>query len=397
MYYSRDIEQEIKQNIDNDYILLLLGARQVGKTTVIRKFYELLNDKNQCFFINLENPEYKALLNQHPENLFKIIGTSVAKEKIFIFIDEIQYLDNPTNFLKFIYDEYKTKVKLIVTGSSAFYIDNKFKDSLSGRKKIFNLYTLNFGEFLRFKGEKQIYKILSEKKKVSLIYKQKFDSYFSEYITYGGYPRVVLEENFDEKKNILESMSYDYIKKDIYESKISDEEKYFSLMKILAHQCGGLVNANELSSILGLSQPTIENYLYVMQKSFHVALINPFYKNIRKEISKMKKVYFYDLGLRNQLIGNFQNIEFRSDKGEYLENIFFKEFLFKEKINNIKYWRTINQNEVDFIINEKKAFEIKFSEKLIKQSKYKLFKEKFPDIDLEFVTFNSLKEKYIYV
>jgi len=397
MYYLRDIERKIKQNIDNDYILLLLGARQVGKTTVIRKFYELLNDKNQCFFINLENPEYKALLNQHPENLFKIIGASVAKEKIFIFIDEIQYLDNPTNFLKFIYDEYKTKVKLIVTGSSAFYIDNKFKDSLSGRKKIFNLYTLNFGEFLEFKGEKQIYKILSGKKDLPLIYKQKFDLLFSEYITYGGYPRVVLEESFDEKKNILEAMSYDYIKKDIYESKISDEEKYFSLMKILAHQCGGLVNANELSSILGLSQPTIENYLYVMQKSFHIALVNPFYKNIRKEISKMKKVYFYDLGLRNQLIGNFQNIEFRSDKGEYLENIFFKEFLFKEKINSIKYWRTINQNEVDFIINEKHAFEIKFSEKLIKQSKYKLFKEKFPDIDLEFVTFNSLKEKYIYV
>lgn len=397
MYYSRDIEQKIMQNIDNDYILLLLGARQSGKTTVIRKFYELLNDKNQCFLINLENPEYKALLNQHPDNLYKIIELNSGKEKIFVFIDEIQYLDDPTNFLKFIYDEYKDKIKLIVTGSSTFYIDNKFKDSLTGRKKIFNLYTLNFGEFLRFKGEKQIYKIFSEKKKVPLIYKQKFDSYFSEYITYGGYPRVVLEENFDEKKNILESMSYDYIKKDIYESKISDEEKYFSLMKILAHQCGGLVNANELSSVLGLSQPTIENYLYVMQKSFHIALINPFYKNIRKEISKMKKVYFYDLGLRNQFLGSFQNIEFRSDKGEYLENVFFKEFLFKEKINNIKYWRTINQNEVDFVINEEKAFEIKFSISLIKQSKYKLFKEKFPDIDLEFVTYNSLKEKYIYV
>jgi len=390
MYVERNIESDILKNIKNDYILLILGARQTGKTTILKRIFKDLEDQYICSFINLENIEYKRLLNEHPKNLNKIIQQNSTRKKHIVFIDEIQYLKDPSNFLKFHYDENKESIKLIVAGSSAFYINKKFKDSLTGRKKIFYLRTLNFIEFLRFKNENKILNIVLSDKSIPFLFKDKLEQLFMEYIIFGAYPRVVLENDYKEKKDILENMSFDYIKKDIFDANIQNEEKYFDLFKILAHQCGQLVNLNELANCLNLSQPTIEKYLYVMQKSFHIALIKPFYKNIRKELTKMKKVYFYDLGLRNQLVSNFDNIEIREDKGMLLENIFFREVLFKEKLDNIKYWRTINKNEVDFIINEKEAFEIKFSEKNIKKTKYKIFQKNFPNIVLKFITFEKI-------
>jgi len=147
---------------------------------------------------------------------------------------------------------------------------------------------------------------------------------------------------------------------------------------------------NELVNTFNLSLPTVEKYIYIMQKSFHIALIRPYYTNIRKELSKMPKVYFYDLWFRNSLIKNFENISFRQDKWNYFENIVWREFLFKYWIENIKYRRTQAKNEVDFIINEKKAYEVKFSKNLIKESKYKLFRENYRDFDLEFLVFDEV-------
>ena len=145
-----------------------------------------------------------------------------------------------------------------------------------------------------------------------------------------------------------------------------------------------------IANTFDLSLPTVEKYIYIMQKSFHIAIIRPFYKNVKKELTKMPKIYFYDLGFRNSLLKNFENINLRSDKWSFLENIYFRKFLLKYGLENINFWRTQNKNEVDFIINEKKAIEIKFNEKLIKTSKYELFRKNYPDFDLEFFTFNNL-------
>ncbi len=130
---------------------------------------EVAEQDSLCYFLNLENPEYKKRLNEHPENLYEIIGMRPNKNvgKHYIFIDEIQYLDNPSNFLKYIYDEYRGQTKLVVSGSSSFYIDRKFRDSLTGRKKVFNLYGLNFGEFLRFKEEKKLEKLVLSGAKIN--------------------------------------------------------------------------------------------------------------------------------------------------------------------------------------------------------------------------------------
>ena len=385
---TRKIFNKIYENIDNNQILLLIWARQVWKTTLMKQIQNKIKVNYKTYFLNLEDFEIKDFLNKHPNKLFEITW-STPDEKQIIFIDEIQYLDNPTNFLKYIYDEYKDNVKLIVSWSSSFYIDQKFRDSLIWRKKIFNIYTLDFEEFLDFKNELELKKIYTENEKIPLLYKSKFEILFLEYITYWGYPEIVQIKNNDEKIERLASFTQDYIKKDIYDSNIADIQKFLAILKTLASQTWELLNMNEIANTFDLSLPTVEKYIYIMQKSFHIAIIRPFYKNVKKELTKMPKIYFYDLGFRNSLLKNFDNINLRSDKWNFLENIYFREFLFKYGLENINFWRTQNKNEVDFIINEKKAYEIKFNEKLIKASKYELFKKNYPDFDLEFLTFNN--------
>lgn len=390
----RKIFNKLFQEIDNNLILLLIWARQVGKTTILKQLRDKIKNNTTTYFLNLEDPEIKALLNTHPNKLFEITWSN-ENEKQVIFIDEIQYLKDPTNFLKYIYDEYKDNIKLIVSWSSSFYIDQKFRDSLIWRKKVFNIYTLDFEEFLDFRWEEKIRDILFVDKKLPILYKSKIDKLFLDYITYSWYPEIVLLNDNQKKIERLSDFTLDYIKKDIYDSNIADIDKFLAILKVLAHQSWELLNMNEIANTFNLSLPTVEKYIYIMQKSFHIALVRPFYSNIRKELSKMPKVYFYDLWFRNSLLKNFENINFRQDKWWYFENIVFREFLFKFWVENIKYWRTQSKNEVDFIINENKAFEVKFNKNLIKESKYKLFRENYPSFDLEFIVFEDFIKDFI--
>ena len=194
-----------------------------------------------------------------------------------------------------------------------------------GRKFLFEVYPLNFDEFLIFNGNQDLLK--KKNKKLTIFYKDKLLELWEKYLIYGGYPKVVLEENDESKKIMLEEIGISYTKKDIIEAGIKNVDKYFSLLKILAAQTGRLVNSQELANTLGLAHKTIEEYLYVMRKSYQVAFINPFHKNLRKELTKMPKVYYYDLGLRNFFLNNYDKINNRFDRGFYLENIAFKEFL----------------------------------------------------------------------
>jgi uncharacterized protein len=380
----REITKKIKENLDNDLMLIIVGARQTGKTTILKQLYTEEKEKNK-FFINLENLELLEILNVHPDNLFKITNTN-SNTKQIIFIDEIQYLNNPTNFLKYIYDEYKGFRKIIATGSTSFYIDNKFKDSLLGRKRIFNLYTLTFREFLNLKNEVD----LINKDKFSMMDYKKIENLFSEYITYGGYPAVVNAKNIEEKKLILQEIGLDYIKKDIFESKLQSQEKYYSILRIIANNVGSLFNANDISKTLKISSLTVDNYLYVMQKSFHVSFLRPFYNNVKKELTKMPKAYFLDLGLRNYFCKNFENIEMRNDKGFFLENIIFREFLIKYGIDNIKFWRTQDQHEIDFVINEDLAVEVKFDKEKFNIKKYSKFTDNYPNIKLKCMDYKDI-------
>lgn len=390
MSIIRDLTLKIQKYLQTDEILLLIGARQAGKTTILRQIEDILKKQNQdCYFLNLEDPDYLSLLNQSPKNLFRIFPLDL-KKRSFLLMDEIQYLDNPSNFLKYFYDEYRGKIKIIASGSSAFYLDKKFKDSLAGRKRIFYVLTLSFKELLRFKDENELSK--KNLRKLTFSEKEKIIRYWQEYLIYGGYPRVVLA-SLEEKEEILRDIAYSYIKKDIYEANIRQDEIFYRLFKILASQIGNLVNASELASTLGGSKTSIDNYLYVMQKSFHIRLISPFFKNIRKEITKMPKVYFLDLGLRNFFLKNFRLYQEREDGGALLENALFRQLLEKYRFDDIKFWRTIQKNEVDFVVEEKTAFEVKVQPKMFKKKNYKAFFENYPEIKFSLVSFNVQEKK----
>jgi len=391
MLYLRDILSDIKKVISAEEFIILTGARQVGKTSLLVLLKKYIEKKKETgYYFNLENRTTLNLLNEHPFNLFELLPQS--KRKLYVFIDEIQYLDDPTNFLKLLYDEKRDKVKVIVTGSSSFYIDKKFKDSLVGRKFLFEIYPLNFDEFLVFNNETDL---LSQKgQKLTLYYKRKLLKLWNDYLTYGGYPKVALAEDDDMRKIMLEEIGSSYIKKDIRDAGIKNTDKYFSLLKILADQTGALVNSQELSNTLNVAHNTIEDYLYVINKSYQVAFLKPFYGNLRKELTKMPKVYFYDSGLRNFFLNNYISINKRVDKGSCLENIVFKELLEKIRdVNKIKFWRTQDKKEIDFVI-DKEALEIKFNTKGEKKEKYKQFIEQYPDIKFNFLGFNDILNKF---
>jgi uncharacterized protein len=383
MFKKREIENKILQNIDNNKVILILWARQVWKTTILKKIKDDIEKQwKETFYFNLEKYLHKDFFNKDPENILELVWNN--KNIKYVFIDEIQLLDNPSNFLKLLYDEHKDHIKLIVTWSSAFYIDKKFKDSLAGRNKIFYMYSLNFREFLIFKKKD---KLLNElcKKETWLYYKHDIIKLYKEYITYWGYPDVVLANSISEKIEILSDIANTYLKKDIFEANIKYEEKYFFILKILASQIWNLLNVNEISNTVNLPSTTVEKYIYVMRKSFHIATIKPFFeKNIRKELTKMTKVYFFDIWLRNYFINNFEPLDFRIDIWSVLENLVYINLIINTSFDEIKFWRTQNKNEVDFVIErEKKAYEVKTNLKKFDEKKYKLFKNTYDNFTLE--------------
>ena len=394
------ISEKIIKHLDDKRYSILIGARQVGKTTVVKQVKDYLLSKNEmAVFITFEDPEILKAINDHPENIFKYAvhpASLEKKQRLYLLIDEVQYAANPTNFLKYLYDTYEDKVKIIATGSSAFYINKDFKDSLAGRKKIFELYTLDFEEFLHFKGQDKLITDLHElRKRPSYISLNKhlLQTLFEEYLTYGGYPAVVLQKNTDDKKELLQELVNSYMRKDAAEANLKDELKFFQLVRILAAQTGDLVNQHNLGDHLKLSGGAIDNYLYLLRKCFHIHLLPPKHGNVIKEIVKMPKVYFNDLGLRNILLKQFGNVNDRLDKGHLIENYTYTRLRNLHTTDSLYFWRTADGNEVDFIIEKTMdkglAYEVKYSETLYKASKYKKFTNAYPDFDLSLITVNK--------
>lgn len=402
----RFLYNDLKKHLQHKNYTILTGARQVGKTSLLKQLYYHLQDKNEeVVFLNLENKEILKSLNKNVKTVFnhvqivpKKIIEGKTEKRIYLLIDEIQYLDDPSNFLKFLYDEYEYNVKVITTGSSAFYIDTKFNDSLAGRKRIFHLYPLSFNEFLIFKRQEKITSEINHQvSEPSYISEYKTNTYtlFLEYMTYGGYPAVVLENDKAEKKILLEELKNSYLRRDIIESGVDKETKFLILTQLLADQIGNLVNSNELGNTIRLDNKTIDKYLYILEKCFHIDLVKPFYRNLRKELTKMPKVYFNDLGLRNVILGKFDNPMYRLDKGALLENFVYNQLRIKHQQHQIKYWRTADRNEVDFIIEESfdtgYAIEVKWDCKQFKPTKYTKFQKNYPNYLLKCIDSNNIE------
>ena len=394
----RNKQATIAKHLSKKEFTILIGPRQIGKSTMLKQMHDDLQLKGESvYFLNLDRKDILDDLNLNPENIFKSCPLEIGK-KIIVFIDEIQYLDDATTFLKLLFDEYSPRLKIVATGSSAFYIDKQFTDSLVGRKKIFQMGTLDFQEFLHFKNRDDLAQEVSKMKSKKIarsINESLLWAYMDEFINYGGYPAVVLENNFDEKIEILREIRDSYIKRDLLESGVTDQTKFYRMLMLLASQSGNMLNISEISNTLRLTAATVEQYLYVLQKCFHITLVKPYYSNMRKELTKMPKVYINDLGLRNILINYFAPIEQRADKGMILENFCFRVLIENYEQDQIKYWRTSDGNEVDFIVetqyNKGIAIEVKFNEQEARLSKFKKFIENYPDFPLEFWWWKNLK------
>lgn len=381
------------EHFDKKQISLLIGARQVGKTTLLKQLQlKLKADKKIVHYFSLEDHEILRLLDQNPKNLLQLIERPGINRRIYVLIDEIQYLKNPSNFLKYHYDLYEKQIKFIVSGSSSFYIDSKFKDSLAGRKRIFELPVLSLKEILHFNGDDELIPFIGNKT-IPILYRDRINSYFYEHLIYGGYPDVVLSNNSNERKEILKELSESYAKKDALESRLIHPDAYLNLLKMLSNRTGSLLNVNNLTSDIKIDAKTIKKYIWIMQKSFHINLIYSFQNNMSSEIRKMPKIYFCDLGLRNSFLNNFSPIAMRSDKGILLENYIFITLKNSYGTDNVKFWRTNKKQEVDFIVQDDngkiEAYEVKYSEDSFNRRKYSSFFTNYPNIPFNVIDLRS--------
>ena len=381
--YPRRILPEVEKYLNDPGIILLVGARQVGKTSILYLLMERLkNDgkpEDSLHYFDLEDLSLLDILNSGPKEFIaylNAIGVN-TKKRNFIFVDEIQYMANPTNFLKIISDHYKN-LKLIVTGSSTLEIRQKFQDSLAGRKVVFELYPLDFYEFLVFKGEKKLSEVLinSDIRHINFskgigdiparFFTHELARFFNEYVVFGGYPMVAMEADYEKKATFLTDIYNSYIKKDIKDlMRIDNITAFNNLIKVLALQVGSLVNLTELCTALKIARETLERYLFLLENTFVIRTVTPFSRNPRKEISKMAKIYFIDTGLRNIAIKNLNTINDRGDSGALVENVVFSNLLKNlSPLQKIHFWRTLAKNEVDFLLLKGDAInpvEVKYS------------------------------------
>ncbi|HOY39883.1 MAG: ATP-binding protein [Bacteroidales bacterium] len=386
--FTRKLFHIVKEHLNRKEFSIIVGARQVGKTTILRQIEKFLQKSGESvYFISLEDFDVLQELNKHPENIFKFVSKQKSS-RMYVLIDEIQYLDKPSNFLKLLYDKYADELKIVATGSSAFYIDKKFADSLAGRKRLFYLPSLDFEEFLIFKKAENLIaevELIKQQEDYISLHRNEIQSLFNEFLTFGGYPGVVIESQIEEKHNVLKDLYNSYLKKDVVDAGIQDQPRFYKLLTLLAHQTGSLLNVNEISNTLGLSNTAVNNYIEVLNKSFHISKVSPFSNNIRNELTKMPKIYFSDLGFRNIILNSFNPIDNRIDKGIIVENFIYKALINHYDKDNVKHWRTADGDEVDFVVEamySKFAIEAKFNCKQFNPKKYARFNKFYPDIPI---------------
>ena len=379
--------------LDTKHFLILVGPRQTGKTTSLKQLHQYLDEqKRQCSYINLENPLVLEEVNKHPENLLKFTSFFQLNngQKLFLLVDEVQYADDPSNLLKFLYDEYQNQLKIIATGSSSFYIDKKFSDSMMGRKRLIETGTLNFREFLHFTEHDDLVQeldFLTQQPEYRSLKKTQLESLLEEYMVFGGYPEVVLADSEQEKRIVLEGIATSITKKDLFDAGLTDDVKYAQLLKIIAAEVGGQLNLNEIIKSIKLSYYKAEEMVYVGRKAFIIDTVTPFFRNFRKEISKMPKVFMLDNGLRNFLMNDFRRPSQRQDKGQLLENYIFRLFWDRYRSDQLHYWRTADQYEVDFVIEDNReegsAYEVKWNGSTSFTKGQKRFMETYPTFPLK--------------
>ena len=385
----------IEENLENRKIIFFIWPRQVGKTTILKEIFNNLKTEKKLF-LNLEILDY----HKYFENFSSIKNLLIQnwfnewKEKFYLFLDEFHKVKNISWILKSLYDEFEN-LKIIVTWSNNIEINKNITESFAGRKRIINCYSLDFEEFIIWKENLNYEKIEFFIK--NSLNKWKINLYLEEFIIYWWYPEIVKTETKKDKKQVFQDIFSFWFNKDIL-PEIKKDYKFNDFLKQVAFYNWELLNLNEIAKNIWVSQPTIQNYINLLEKSLILYPVRPFFSNKLKEVIKMPKYYFSDIWFRNFLINRFDfiNTEFW---------ILFENFIFSELLkkwiyyNDIKFYRTKNwSTEVDFILDlEKKALEVKYKDKL-KDSDLKWltkFNSLYPDFETKVINKNNFYEDII--
>lgn len=330
MKIKRSLFRQLEKNLDKSDVLILLGARQVGKSTLIEDLIRLAKKKGRSFkSYNLEFPEDLLFFSRAENQLFNELTKS---SNTILFIDEFHYLKNASKLFKGIYD-LKKNIKIVASGSSSLEVHKHLKESLAGRRSIFRVHPFSWFEWKQTKG------------------------LFNNFIIYGGMPGLVHCHTRKEKIEHLSQIVQTYILKDI-KGLIKEENirAFNHILFFLAENQGQIISVSSVSREVRMNHKSVERYLEILEQTFVVYGLNSFSKNLSNELKKSKKYYFYDNGIRNSLVKNFSDLSQREDLGFLFESYVFLELQKKLKANvDLRFWRTKQGEEVDFIWTEDKV------------------------------------------
>jgi len=362
--FKRELSEKILAHFDSHEVIFLLGTRQTGKTTLSHLLAEECHyPKTHIWYFDFEDKQYRDQFNKISiailKQILRLEGINESQPNLIIF-DEIQLLDDPSNLLKLLHDHF-AKLKIIATGSSSLQIKSKFSDSLAGRKRIYQVEPLSFNEFLLFRGEERLRKLrqmqnkgeLDQQAQTAMIapFQQQFLGLLEEYLIYGGYPEVVLTPDHKEKIIKLDSIINSYIQKDIRDiANIENLSAYNHLLEYLAINAGTQFKQSSAQQVIGIATATLSKYLNLLQETFIVDELRPFFSNKNKEISKMRKIFFKDTGVNNLLLKNFNPLNLRRDAGALYETYVFNALSRNREVNrSLYFYRTQSKSEIDFI------------------------------------------------
>ncbi|MDE7378359.1 MAG: ATP-binding protein [Paraprevotella sp.] len=369
---NRTLEENIRSVLDGRKAIIIVGARQVGKSTLLN---QMLHDRKDVIWMNGDDIDVQELFHKMSSTRLRSL---LAGSRLLV-IDEAQRIADIGLRMKLITDQIPD-VQLIATGSSSFELTAKVSESLTGRKHEFRMFPITFREMVSHTSLLEELRMIPHR------------------MVYGYYPEVVCKSG--DERITLKELSESYLYKDVLAlDSINKPDKLVRLLKALALQIGSQVSYNEIGSLVGLDSKTVERYIDVLEKSYIIFRLGSFSRNLRNELKASRKIYFWDLGIRNAVIGNLAQIENRLDTGELWENFVIAERLKQNSYRNSFaqswFWRTRQQSEIDYIEEEDgriRAFEFKWNSRKSNVKCPESFAKVYPDATFQAITPKNVEE-----
>lgn len=371
MKIKRTIQKQVEKALFKGKILVIYGARQVGKTTLVREILRKFPEKSEYF--NCDEPDIRAAFTEKTSTEIKAF---IGNKKIVV-LDEAQRVKNIGLTLKLIADNFP-EIQIVATGSSSFDLSNEIAEPLTGRKIEFHLYPFSMEELGQVFSQLELNRLLEQR------------------MIFGMYPEIAL--GGAEAGRNLKNLASSYVYKDILQYQgIKNPEILEKLLQALALQVGNEVSYNELAGLVGVNKNTIASYIRILESAFIIFRLGPWSRNLRSELKKLRKIYFFDSGIRNALINNLNPLDLRTDVGALWEN-----FILSERIKfngnssrdaNMYFWRTLQGHEIDYLEEEGgKISGYEFKWKKDKFKKPKDFLKAYPGSDVELVNRNNFRK-----